>query len=86
MDTGKTVAIVADGDPTIYSPWGWIPEHFTDLKPNVIPGISSFNAANAALKHGVWEPVTSYSQPDTICRRAAPTVASAGYSSCSPTP
>lgn len=49
---GKIVAIVAAGDPTIYSPWGWIPEHLADLEPKVLPGISSFNAANAALKHG----------------------------------
>lgn len=51
-EAGKTVAIVAAGDPTIYSPWGWITEQLADLHPAVIPGISSFNAANAALKHG----------------------------------
>ena len=49
---GKTVAIVAAGDPTIYCPWGWIPEHLAELNPTVVPGISSFNASNAALKHG----------------------------------
>jgi precorrin-4 methylase len=49
---GKGVAIVAAGDPTIYSPWGWTAESFTDVKFDVIPGISSFNAANAALEHG----------------------------------
>ncbi|MGO8745696.1 MAG: SAM-dependent methyltransferase [Thermoguttaceae bacterium] len=49
---GKTVILADAGDPTIYSPWGWVPEQLTDLNPVVVPGISSFSAANAALKHG----------------------------------
>ena len=49
---GKTVAFAADGNPTLYSPWGWITEQFPDLDPTVIPGVSSLNAANAALRHG----------------------------------
>ena len=49
---GKTAVFAADGDPTLYSPWGWITEQFSDLDPTVIPGLSSFNAANAALRHG----------------------------------
>lgn len=50
---GKRVAILDHGDPLIYGPWGWILEEFTDLRPSVVPGLSSFNAANAALKKGV---------------------------------
>jgi precorrin-4/cobalt-precorrin-4 C11-methyltransferase len=49
---GKTAVFAADGDPTLYSPWGWITEQFADLDPVVVPGISSLNAANAALRHG----------------------------------
>jgi precorrin-4/cobalt-precorrin-4 C11-methyltransferase len=49
---GKTVVLADAGDPTIYSPWGWVPEQLPDLNPVVVPGISSFSAANAALKHG----------------------------------
>lgn len=50
---GKTVAFADAGDPTIYCPWTWITEEFADLGPAVIPGLSSFNAANAALKQSV---------------------------------
>ena len=49
----KTVAILDNGDPLIYGPWAWCLEEFEDLKPVVVPGVSSFNAANAALRRGV---------------------------------
>lgn len=50
---GKTVAILDHGDPLIYGPWAWCLEEFEDLHPVVIPGVSAFNAANAALRRGV---------------------------------
>jgi precorrin-4 methylase len=50
---GKTVAILDSGDPLIYGPWEWCLEEFEDLKPVVVPGLSCFNAGNAALKKGV---------------------------------
>lgn len=50
---GKTVAIVDSGDPLIYGPWSWCLEEFEDLHPVVVPGVSCFNAANAALRRGV---------------------------------
>ncbi|MGD9638901.1 MAG: SAM-dependent methyltransferase [Alphaproteobacteria bacterium] len=46
---GKTVAILDFGDPTIYSPQAGYLKEFADLNPVIIPGISSFNAASAAL-------------------------------------
>jgi len=49
---GKTVAILDNGDPLIYGPWEWCLEEFEDLHPQVIPGVSSFNAGNAALRKG----------------------------------
>lgn len=49
----KTVAILDNGDPLIYGPWAWCLEEFEDLKPVVVPGLSCFNAGNAALKRGV---------------------------------
>lgn len=49
----KRVAILDHADPLIYGPWSWILEEFEDLSPTVVPGLSSFNAANAALKKGV---------------------------------
>lgn len=50
---GKTVAMLDGGDPMIYGPCAWSLEEFEDLNPVVVPGLSSFNAANAALKRGV---------------------------------
>ncbi len=49
----KTVAILDNGDPLIYGPWAWCLEEFEDLNPVVVPGVSSFNAGNAALKRCV---------------------------------
>lgn len=50
---GKTVAILDHGDPLIYGPWEWCLEEFEDLHPVVVPGLSAFNAGNAALRKGV---------------------------------
>lgn len=50
---GKTVVILDNGDPAIYGPHTGYLKEFSDLNPEVVPGISSFNAANAALKTGV---------------------------------
>jgi precorrin-4 methylase len=50
VKVGKVVAVLDSGDPMVYGPWSWILEEFEDLKPNVVPGLSCFNAANAALK------------------------------------
>ncbi|NOX56794.1 MAG: tetrapyrrole methylase [Planctomycetes bacterium] len=47
---GKVVAIVDSGDPLIYGPWSWTLQEFADLDPVVVPGLSCFNAANAALR------------------------------------
>ena len=53
IDAGKTIAIVDSGDPLIYGPWSWCLEEFEDLAPVVVPGVSAFNAGNAALRRGV---------------------------------
>lgn len=50
---GKTVVFAASGDPTLYCPWSWVTEDFADLEPIVVPGLSSFNAASAALLQSV---------------------------------
>ncbi len=50
---GRHVAILDNGDPTIFGPHiGYIRE-FADLNPVIVPGLSSFNAANAALQTSV---------------------------------
>ena len=50
---GKTVAFADNGDPSLFSPWGWLPEQLAEFDLVVVPGISSFNAGNAALKQNV---------------------------------
>ena len=83
VKAGKTVSVLDNGDPTIYGPNVWYMEAFEDLNPEIIPGISSFNAANAALKKGVTSGIKAhsviltatfgreeYSGPDSIERLA----------------
>jgi len=53
IDQRKTVAILDSGDPLIYGPYAWCLEEFEDLDPVVVPGLSCFNAANAALRRGI---------------------------------
>lgn len=50
---GKNIVVLDGGDPMIYGPYTWTLEEFKDLNPVVVPGLSSFNAANAALKKSV---------------------------------
>lgn len=53
IEEGKTVAVLDSGDPLIYGPSEWCLEEFEDLNPVVVPGLSSFNAGNAALRRGI---------------------------------
>ena len=47
---GKSVAVLGSGDLLIYGgPYRWYMKEFEDLNPRIIPGVSCFNAANAAL-------------------------------------
>ncbi len=50
---GKTVAMLDGGDPLVYGPSAWALEEFEDLDPVVVPGVSCFNAGNAALRRCV---------------------------------
>lgn len=56
-DKGKTVAFITLGDPSFYSTWSYLYKKAAALRPDlpieVIPGISSFQAASAALKTGL---------------------------------
>ncbi len=48
---GRSVAMVDSGDPCVYGPsLGWLLEDFPREHMEVIPGISAFNAASAALE------------------------------------
>ena len=54
IDAGKTVAVLGSGDLLLYGgPYRWYGKEFADLKPRLIPGVSCFNAANAALGEDV---------------------------------
>ena len=83
VKAGKNVCVLDNGDPTIYGPNMWYVEAFEDLNPEIIPGISCFNAANAAMKKGVTSGIKAhsviltatfgrdeYSGPDSIERLA----------------
>ena len=52
---GSSVAVLGSGDPFIYGPSVWFLEEFSDLDPVIVPGLSSFNSANAALGKSVTE-------------------------------
>ncbi len=53
IKNGKNIVIIDNGDPTIYGPHIGFVKEFKDLNPKIIPGMSSFNAANAALQTAV---------------------------------
>jgi len=53
LSRGETVAILDNGDPLLYGPYVWCLEEFADANPEVVPGVSCFNAANAALGQSV---------------------------------
>ncbi|MBN1833059.1 MAG: tetrapyrrole methylase [Deltaproteobacteria bacterium] len=56
---GKQVVFIDNGDPLIYGPWVGMLEELKDINPEVVPGVSSFNAGLAALKKdGTWAPNT----------------------------
>ena len=61
VSQGKTVAMLDGGDPLIYGPCSWVLTELRDLDTEVVPGLSCFNAANAALRAGVTEGKTSHS-------------------------
>jgi precorrin-4 methylase len=61
VSEGKNVAMLDSGDPLIYGPCSWTLTEFADIPTEVVPGLSCFNAANAALKQGVTEGKTSHS-------------------------
>jgi precorrin-4 methylase len=58
---GRTVAMLDNGDPLIYGPCSWSLTELRDLDTEVVPGLSCFNAANAALGVGVTEGKSSHS-------------------------
>jgi precorrin-4 methylase len=58
---GKTVAMLDSGDPLVYGPCAWVLSELRDLDTEAVPGLSCFNAANAALRVGVTEGKNAHS-------------------------
>jgi precorrin-4 methylase len=56
MSQGKSVALLVNGDPCLYSDLRWFKRHFDDSDFEVIPGMSSFNAGAALLKADLTQP------------------------------
>jgi len=69
IQAGKTVSVLGSGDLMIYGgPYRWYLEEFKDLNPKVIPGVSCFNAANAALGKDIMMGKASHSTVLTTFR------------------
>lgn len=48
-EAGQTIVLIESGDISLYSPYRGYLWAFAHLQPQLIPGVSSLNAANAAL-------------------------------------
>lgn len=46
---GECIVVLEMGDPCLFGPQAGYLQAFKDLQPQVVPGVSSFNAANALL-------------------------------------
>ncbi len=69
LDAGKTVSVLGSGDLCIYGgPYRWYLEEFKDIHPKIIPGVSCFNAANAALGKDIMLGKESHSAVLTTAR------------------
>lgn len=69
LDAGKTVSVLGSGDLCIYGgPYRWYLEEFKDMHPKIIPGVSCFNAANAALGKDIMLGKESHSAVLTTVR------------------
>jgi precorrin-4 methylase len=55
---GKTIVFADNGDPMLFSPWNWVPQQLAEFQPIVVPGVSSFHAGSAVLRHSVAGSVT----------------------------
>ena len=53
VKNGRTISVLTSGDPSIYGPSIWYMDVFKDLNPEIVPGVSCFNAANAVLRKGI---------------------------------
>jgi precorrin-4 methylase len=67
---GKTVAVLDYGDPMVFGPQAGYINEFSELNPIVVPGISSFNAANAAVARGLTDGPNSESVILTAAKTA----------------
>jgi precorrin-4 methylase len=56
MSQGKSVALLVNGDPCLFSDLRWFKQYFSDSDFEVIPGMSSLNAGAALFKADLVQP------------------------------
>jgi len=56
MAQGKSVALLVNGDPCLFSDLRWFKQYFRNEEFEVIPGMSSFNAGAALFKADLTQP------------------------------
>lgn len=54
LNDGKSVVFVTEGDPSVFSTWAYVQEELAELKPElkptIVPGVTSITAVPAATK------------------------------------
>lgn len=70
--SGQNVVVVDYGDPLLYGPQSGFLKEFRDLSPEVVPGVSSFSAANAALATALTSSANGQSVILSLAKCAAP--------------
>ena len=55
MATGEKIVFATAGDPTLCSPFSWVPVEFADWYPVVVPGVGSIPAAAAELAQSIMD-------------------------------
>lgn len=69
---GQNVVVADYGDPLLYGPQSSFLHEFRDLSPEVVPGVSSFNAASAALATALTDGDNSQSVILSLAKCALP--------------
>lgn len=72
---GKRIVLLESGDTGLFSPYRGYLKAFAHLKPELVPGVSSFNAANALLAQPILGDAVQrlqMSDLDTLMQAKAP--------------
>ena len=55
VSAGEKVVFATSGDPTVCSPFGWVPNRLADWHPAVVPGVGSIPAGAAQLAQSIMD-------------------------------